>query len=394
MCNPNGFGTQCRGDATAICAERPERNGGGNVVQTTSCESLSCSEQYGRSSAVCLPRQGLTFCAPSRVIPVGKGPVATYPTGGTLQLATSEGNDVRVQAVDPPGAAARSATFDAPAFDLALADFNGDGEVDVLARTGSAAAGVTHSWIALGSGDAFLPPAPVIDGFGLIDWIADIDGDGRDDVVAYRNGQLMVSWSGENGLPSGETVLYADSLSSSGTLHDFDDDGKREVVIVDTRPWNVTTLKVMDVVDRSLVPRMEREFDWGTPTAVQMFDLDGDGKLEIVVSALTGRPLASLAVLSPTELGAPTFPKGLPQSAAVFTLARAGAAPELVLPAGYSPTAARLRPGQAPQFFADPADPRPLATVSRRSTEPTPSLVLRRGAEVVVFDASSCTSDK
>jgi hypothetical protein len=117
-----------------------------------------------------------------------------------------------------------------PAASLGVGDFDGDGDDDLFLATGVAwyyAPAGAREW-------RFLNAAPdTIDQLLL----GDFDGDGRTDVIAMRNGQLVVSWGGISAFE----VLNANTLPctsmSDMAVGDFDGDGHADIFCADGGTW-------------------------------------------------------------------------------------------------------------------------------------------------------------
>lgn len=114
----------------------------------------------------------------------------------------------------------------------AVADFNGDGKPDLLATNCSSAGGTCDSLdVFLGNGDGTFQATSVSTTAALPYLVAaDLNGDGKADVVGISNGTLFVYLSkGDGTFTSGASYNF----SSSGALAvgDFNSDGKIDVLI-------------------------------------------------------------------------------------------------------------------------------------------------------------------
>lgn len=156
---------------------------------------------------------------------------AGYGSNGTVDVSTI--NDFLRTAGD--GTFTSSTTIGgAPggSYDMATGDFNGDGHLDV-----AVAAWTGGTWVSLGNGDGTFG-APIATA-GLAQTksieVADINGDGRDDIVSLATGGISVLLSDGDG-----TFTNSASFSPIGTfnhslsLGDFNGDGKYDFVAQDS----------------------------------------------------------------------------------------------------------------------------------------------------------------
>ena len=379
-CAPKNFGSQCRGSNTATCQQRPERHGGGHVVHERSCGPLSCNGHYGKKAATCLPKQALAFCAPEAELPLGGGPADWIEAGGQRLIANAKGSTVEVISLEALGAQPQVVSFAAPVEELALGDFDGDSHVDLLS--------VSADSVALAFGlpnGIFRAPVAKTLALGVIRGVADVDADGRDDIVSGGDGKLSVFWSEKDGWP-GASVAFSEAPLAAQIGHgDFDGDGVRELFVVGTRPWNITSVQIFGVKMRQIEKRQTGEFKWGTPTGAVAFDRDGDGKKELFVSGLFTPGVRSLTVPLATGSRASAVPVQFPDSSGVSLLSSSSQQLELVFPAAHSPSVAVLGRNSSQRFFADVADRRPLRHFRSKSFFASPRAVFRRGEEIVVF---------
>ncbi|MFO0644420.1 MAG: hypothetical protein U0183_34695 [Polyangiaceae bacterium] len=290
-CEPSGFGVQCRGPATATCSPRPDRYGGGAVVDTQGChETMACSEAYGALAAVCMPATS-SVCRRDPLRALAKdAPVAVSRDG--KHVAVASGKAIEVFAY-PSGPAVRLDVTDAPTAML-FADMNGDGEPDLVLG----AEGGTR--VSLRKGPELLPPT-LLANESTLHAAGDLDGDGLDDVVVSRAYDLKVVFGG----PERRTVpLDVSTLGPVVAVGDVSGDGKPELVVVGVGEGLGMKLSVLSFAsDRSArswaVPIGETASSgsingvtiYGSPSALALSDMDGDGIADAVVGSL-GKNLA------------------------------------------------------------------------------------------------------
>ena len=126
--------------------------------------------------------------------------------------------------------------------------------------------------------------------------VIDFDGDGYLDVITGSNSQAMAAWDRNgiwlDGWP--KELEYDPGNEIAGG--DIDNDGRMEVVIA-IMPWpdTLTTMTLMRS-DGSELDGWPRTFSYSATVAPSLFDLDGDGTLEILVSSTTTDPKSRLHV--------------------------------------------------------------------------------------------------
>jgi len=198
----------------------------------------------------------------------------------------------------------RIAASSAGGLDAITADIDGDGRPDLLARVPSAGAASLEMFVALHRGGGFDTPKT----FGAGDFatgfaLGDVDGDGRVDVVAKSVRGWNV-WRGQKGgalLPP--IVTAADTKDKLWVVRaaTFDGDGRADLATIDASSkiavWRGNA-------DATLTKTLTLTIEPGRQAgALAVADLDRDGHLDLVVGFID--PTPAIAVLR--GLGDGTF---------------------------------------------------------------------------------------
>jgi uncharacterized protein (DUF2141 family) len=163
---------------------------------------------------------------------------------------------------------------------LAMADFNGDGNLDLVALDSR----TENVYVSFGLGGGLFAPAVTLTGSLPAQYLAvgDVNGDGYPDILTYQlDGFLYEFLSNGNGTFSAATRLQGfDSINGPLNLADVNGDGKLDVVFIGS-PVAVL-LGNGDGTFGSIVYSQTNLFE---PSALALADFNGDGKLDIAAAS-------------------------------------------------------------------------------------------------------------
>ena len=185
--------------------------------------------------------------------------------------------------------------------DVALADVNEDGWPDIVAvRVDSEPDGGVYVWLNDGRGGWKPHIGPMVEGVFTDMVVADVDGDGHQDIVVARRGGYgdarrddghwrpvggVELWLGDGNGRWAPKSLPVESDAEAVTVADVNGDGRMDVVAglyqqgIDLWLGGEGGWRARKVADAGT---------WGT---LRVGDLDGDGKRELVAASRDGRGL-------------------------------------------------------------------------------------------------------
>jgi hypothetical protein len=213
---------------------------------------------------------------PSVYARIGEGPLARWITETVGQVLPNEG------LISPSG------------------DVNGDGRDDIVTFTKvNGNAGDGDVWVALSQGSSFSPAGKWHEYFAEHDdmpMIADVNGDGRDDVVAFTRGQTAdVYVALSNGMSFGPATRWHDYFVPAGELPavgDLNADGRDDIVTVIRSNGQVWVALSTGTGFGAAVPWGNNQV-WGTEIPA-MGDVNGDRRADLVTFTRTGTVRVSL----------------------------------------------------------------------------------------------------
>lgn len=185
-------------------------------------------------------------------------------------------------------------------YSVATGDFNGDGIPDAVVGQ-SSNAGSTGVVVYIGKGDGTFYPGVSYgesDGLAYVT-VADFNGDGKLDIAATdrNSGQIQILTGNGDG-----TFAIGLSFSSGGTYPsnlvtgDFNHDGKMDIAVANQSSENIGVL--LGNGDGSFANAVTYPTTSYDPAYITAADIDGDGYLDLAVTANTDGPAAVAVFLA------------------------------------------------------------------------------------------------
>jgi FG-GAP-like repeat len=179
---------------------------------------------------------------------------------------------------------------------LAAADLNGDGALDLVTADSLLGHGASEHTVSvlLGRGDGTFLPATLYPNIGTqptMVAVADLNGDGSLDLVTpdgAPSSDVTVLFGRGDGTFRSPAFVGMGASPHDAELADLNGDGVPDLVTSDlgtsfdiSHPENQGLTVRLGVGDGTFGPKAEVENDW--PTSLTTADLNGDGKIDLVV---------------------------------------------------------------------------------------------------------------
>lgn len=173
---------------------------------------------------------------------------------------------------------------------IAAADFNADGKTDIVVPNSDSTISVYKNTSTIGN-ITFAAKIDFTTGYvPQFPSIGDFDGDGKPDIVVSNTGETTISVfrnTTSSGAISFASKINLSSLSTAWltAIGDLDGDGKLDIVVADYGNTNVTVVfrNISTSGNILFAPKVNLSAATG-PWGVAISDLDGDGKPDIAIT--------------------------------------------------------------------------------------------------------------
>ncbi len=160
---------------------------------------------------------------------------------------------------------------------IVAADFNGDHRTDLVVGDDT-----SKVYVLLGNGAGSFDTAPTILGTGGASAAAagDVDGDGRMDLVLIGNAVMVLRGNGQGGFSAPVTVMFA-SRGSGLAVGDFNADGMDDIAVAN---YGGSVVVLRSVGGGRFTNSFSSDPAGFGPRAAVILDIDADGKKDLVTS--------------------------------------------------------------------------------------------------------------
>jgi FG-GAP-like repeat/Secretion system C-terminal sorting domain/FG-GAP repeat len=231
-------------------------------------------------------------------------------------------------------------------YTVKVADFDGDGKLDVVAACNLTAGYISVYRNTSTSGSITLTAVNTYTAGTNPEYVevGDVDGDGKSDIVVTNYGSANFSTfrntsTGSGSISFATAVNFTTGTNPSGfTLTDFDGDGKLEGAVVNRTSGTLTVYRNTATSGTISSATFATGVSFATnnsPTCIATTDLDGDGKREIIISNQGAGNISvfrnQILALEPTTASSGLTFSGITSSSVTLNFTKGNGAKRIVL---------------------------------------------------------------
>jgi hypothetical protein len=240
----------------------------------------------------------------------GRPDLVVANQGGTGNCTISPSASVSVLIGNGDGTYQAAASYNSGGFNIsaiAVADVTGDGIPDVIVANAVAGNGCPGGTLGLlvGNGDGSFQPVQVIGGGGqTFMTLADVNGDGKLDLITVGGDEVGVSFGNDDGTFSGGGSYSAGGNAVAVAVADVNGDGHPDLIVATGGELGVLSNGVgvlLNNGDGTFQPVVSYAVSGGGTDSVAVADVNRDGKLDLIVASAFstgGSNTGTLSVLS------------------------------------------------------------------------------------------------
>jgi hypothetical protein len=228
--------------------------------------------------------------------------VGHFTSSGNLDLAVTNfaSNTVSVLLGNGDGTfqAKKDTAVGSGPIGIAVSDFNNDGNSDLVVTNSTDPAGTVSVLLGQGNGSFSTQVAYAVNSTPVSVAVGDFNGDGVMDLVVANNNtnanQVTVLLGNANGTFGAKASLPVSSNAVSVAVADFNGDGKLDIAVADQSGNTGNTVSILLGNGDGTFQSHVEYFTAASPNGVVVGDFNGDGKLDLAVSAGKGNTVSVL----------------------------------------------------------------------------------------------------
>jgi hypothetical protein len=228
--------------------------------------------------------------------------VGHFTSSGNLDLAVTNFASNTVSVLLGNGNGTFQTKTDTPVgsgpIGIAVSDFNNDGNSDLVVTNSTDPSGTVSVLLGQGNGSFSAQVAYAVNSTPVSVAVGDFNGDGVMDLVVANNNtnanQVTVLLGNANGTFGAKASLPVSSNAVSVAVADFNGDGKLDIAVADQSGNTGNTVSILLGNGDGTFQSHVEYFTAASPNGVVVGDFNGDGKLDLAVSAGKGNTVSVL----------------------------------------------------------------------------------------------------